>query len=152
MHWGQPRSPTHRALTPVGHVALDLRPKQNAELKLTDDGIVWVAGLYISTVLQASGLGRETMRNAEAIASRAPLQAKWIVLDTMPREQQMGPAVAQWLYVAQGKPPPTVATQDWYERQGYGVVARTPDAYKWVSPVTGHSEQIDYLFMRKQLQ
>lgn len=102
----QPRPPTRRAFAPVGHVALDLRPEQNAELGLlrpplssstTPDGgdgdgdgdrvndkerIVWVAGLYISHALQAGGIGGETMRLAEAIAAREPLWAGWIVLDT----------------------------------------------------------------------
>lgn len=96
----------------MGHVALDLRPEQNADLGLLplpplsssstttttttapdggdgdgdSDGdgerIVWVAGLYISHALQAGGLGGETMRIAEAIAAREPLRAGWIVLDT----------------------------------------------------------------------
>lgn len=151
-HWRQPRRATRRSLAPLGHIALDLRPEQNAELKLTDDGIVWVAGLYISAVLQAGGLGRETMSHAEDIASREPLKAKWIVLDTMPREQQVSPAVVEKFFSAQGKPRPLVTTQDWYERQGYGVLARGPVAYTWVSPATGKTEQLNYLFLRKQLR
>lgn len=113
---------------------------------------MWVAGLYISWVLQRYGLGREVMRLIEDIASLEPLNAKWIVLDTMPRDQQMKPEFIQKVYLAQGHKAPTIPTQDWYEGQGYESFARDVAAYKWVNPVTGDSEDFDYLFLRKSLK
>lgn len=45
-HWLQPRRPTGRPIHPIGHIALDLRPEQNASLKLADEDIV------VSEILQ----------------------------------------------------------------------------------------------------
>ncbi|KAK7704976.1 hypothetical protein SLS64_008324 [Diaporthe eres] len=141
----------NRAFVPIGHVALDLRPEENAHLNLTDDGIVWVAGLYVSWTLQRYGFGREAMRLAEHLASQEPLGAKWIVLDTMPRDQQMKPAFIKKVYFTQGKPAPKVPIQDWYEGQGYESFARDVAAYKWANPATGETEDFDYLFLRKRV-
>lgn len=91
------------------------------------------------------------MHHAERIAASPPLSAEWIVLDTMTREQQMSERFLQRLYIAQGKRVPRIATQDWYERQGYEVFAREDGGYKWASPVTGEREDIDYLFLKKRL-
>ncbi|KAI3402098.1 hypothetical protein diail_27 [Diaporthe ilicicola] len=151
-HWQQPRTPSSRAFVPIGHVALDLRAEENAHLNLTEDGIVWVAGLYVSWTLQRYGLGREVMRLAEDLASLEPLNAKWIVLDTMPRDQQMKSEFIEKVYLAQGKSAPAVPTQDWYERQGYEAFERHVAAYKWENPVTGETEDFDYLFLRKRLR
>lgn len=150
-HWQQPRTPTNRAFIPIGHVALDLRPEENAHLKLTDEGIVWVAGLYISWALQSHGFGREAMGVVERIASQEPLNAKWIVLDTMPKDQQMKSAFIEKVYTAQGKPNPAVPTQDWYEKQGYEAFARDVAMYKWENAITGETEDFDYLYLRKKL-
>lgn len=150
-HWQKPRTPSNRTFIPIGHIALDLRPEENAHLKLTDDGIVWVAGLYISWGLQSRGFGREAMRVVERIASAGPLSAKWIVLDTMPKDQQTKSAFIKKVYTAQGKPNPAVPTQDWYEKQGYEVFARDVAAYKWENAVTGETEDFDYLYLRKKL-
>lgn len=92
------------------------------------------------------------MQRAEAIATQPPLNSQWIVLDTMTREQQMSSTFVQRMYLAQGRAAPTVAIQDWYERQGYQVFAVEKGGYKWVNPTTGEREDIDYLFMKKPLQ
>lgn len=152
-HWSEPRTPRpSRAFTPIGHIALDLRPEQNARLGLADAGVVWVAGLYVSYALQAGGLGREVMDLAEGIAVRPPLGGRWVVLDTMTREQQLSSAFVERVYLAQGKPAPKVAIQDWYERQGYEIFDKWAAGYQWVNPETGEREDIDYLFLRKRLQ
>ncbi|KAG8166571.1 hypothetical protein KVR01_002260 [Diaporthe batatas] len=150
-HWQKPRTPSNRAFIPIGHVALDLRPEENAHLKLTDEGIVWVAGLYISWVLHSRGFGREAMGMVESIASLEPLSAKCIVLDTMPKDQQMKPAFIEKVYTKQGIPKPAVPVQDWYEKQGYEVFARDVAAYKWENATTGETEDFDYLYLRKKL-
>lgn len=170
-HWHLPRQLSGRPFTPIGHIALDLRPEQDATLlpalrrsavaaededgintTTNNDKIVWVAGLFISHALQAGGLGLEVMRAAETLAARADLLAgDWIVLDTMPREQQMNGDFVRLIYTAQGMPVPAVAIQDWYERQGYVVFAEEKGGYKWANPVTGDRQDIDYLFLRKRL-
>lgn len=97
-HWHQPREAAPgRVFTPIGHIALDLRPSQDRQLGLISDGededgsgIAWVANLYISWALQRHGLGREVMGLAEDFAANGPLRARWLVLDTSKyyREQQ----------------------------------------------------------------
>ncbi|KAK7748607.1 hypothetical protein SLS53_000627 [Cytospora paraplurivora] len=150
----QPRDAApSRAFIPIGHIALDLRPAANQRLGLADDGTVWVAGLYVSYALQRHGFGREVMGQAERLASRDPsLAARWIVLDTMPREQQLSSAFVEKVYLAQGKPAPALAIQDWYEGQGYEAFAKEVAGYKWTNPETGEREDIDYLFLRKRLR
>lgn len=91
------------------------------------------------------------MRLVEQVASQEPLSAKWIVLDTMPRDQQMLPAFIKKVYHGQGLPAPKVPIQDWYEKQGYVSFARDVAAYKWANAVTGDTEDFDYLFLRKRL-
>lgn len=92
------------------------------------------------------------MQRAELVATQPPLNGRWIVLDTMSREQQMSGAFIKKVYLAQGRAAPTVATQDWYERQGYRVFSVEKAGYKWVNPETGEREDIDYLFLKKRLQ
>lgn len=152
-HWQQPRDAARdRAFIPVGHVALDLRPAENRHLGLADgDGIVWVAGLYVSYALQGRGLGREAMGLAEHAAASPPLGARWAALDTMPRAQQLDPAFVEKVYLAQGRPAPARAVQDWYEGQGYEVFAGEKGGYRWANPETGEREDIDYVFLRKRL-
>lgn len=91
------------------------------------------------------------MHRVETIAAQPPLNGKWIVLDTMSREQQLSSAAAK-VHLAQGRPAPSVANQDWYERQGYRVFATEKGGYQWVNPTTGETEDIDYLFLKKKLQ
>lgn len=157
-HWQLPRQPSQRPMIPIGHIALDLRPEEDATLPAVpapdedeqggNKNIVWVAGLFISYALQASGIGREAMRAAESIAAQKDLlDGGWIVLDTMQQEKQLSGA----LYVAMGRPVPKVASQDWYERQGYVVLATEKVCYKWVSPVTGEELDIEQVFLRKKL-
>lgn len=86
-----------------------------------------------------------------AAAATTTPAAEWMVLDTMTREQQMSKRLQQRLYVDQGKPVPSVATQDWYERMGYEAFAREVGGYEWVDPVTGATEEIDYLFLKKRI-
>lgn len=88
---------------------------------------------------------------AERLASAPPLRARWVVLDTMPRAQQMDPAFVWTVYHAQGKPAPTVSSQDWYEGQGYEVFGKEAGGYKWANPETGERLDFDYLFLRKRL-
>lgn len=93
------------------------------------------------------------MRLAEAMAAQTPaLGAQWIVLDTMTREQQMDAAFIEQVYLAHGRPKPTVPIQVWYEHQGYQAFAKEAAGYKWLDPVTGTFKDIDCLFMRKSLQ
>lgn len=91
------------------------------------------------------------MRQVEALAAGPPWRAGWMVLDTVPRAQQMSPAfVAAWNL--QDRPPLTRSNQDWYERQGYDAFDKWPAAYQWLDPVSGETWDIDILFLKKRLQ
>jgi len=48
------------------------------------------------------------VRQAESLASSEPLNATQVVLDTVPAEEQLKPALTQKVYVAQGNPIPKV--------------------------------------------
>lgn len=150
-------------MIPIGHIALDLRPEEDARLPALVDNeggsssssknnIVWVAGLFVSQALQSRGFGREVMRAAETIAGQTePLNAGWIVLDTMPREQQLSGGFTKAMYAELGRPVPEIAAQDWYERQGFIVFAEEKNTYTWVSPVTGERQELNKVFLRKKV-
>lgn len=90
------------------------------------------------------------MRAAESIAVQE-LKADWITLDTIAREQQLSGQFVRAMYLAQGQPVPTRAAQDWYERQGYVAFAEEKGSYRWVSPITGETEDIHQIYLRKKL-
>lgn len=136
----------------MGHIALDLRAEENAHLGIGDvEGVVWVAGLYISWVLQGAGIGRAVMQAAEARAAGGVLGGRVMVLDTLTTEQQMRPAFVETAYLRRGIPAPAVSNQDWYERQGYVLFNRQEAGYMWANAVTGETEPIDLVFFRKNL-
>ncbi|KAI1325771.1 hypothetical protein F5Y16DRAFT_377144 [Xylariaceae sp. FL0255] len=59
---------------PVAHVALNKNPtpdlKGSFESLLPEEGVYWVANLWVSEVLQGSGIGRAVMSEVEAMSSR----------------------------------------------------------------------------------
>lgn len=91
------------------------------------------------------------MRAVEHISLEEPLKAEWMVLDTVSREQQLSGEFMQMMYETMGRPVPKVANQDWYERQGYALFAKEEKGYQWTSPVTGHTENLVPLYLRKRL-
>ena len=97
-------------MVPVGHIALDLRPEETAQVGLTDPAevVVWVASLYVSYALQGSGVGGQAMRAAEAMMTALPLAATLSVLNTIPEEEQLG-MLSQEFYVLNGNPVPVVS-------------------------------------------
>ncbi|MBE3043179.1 GNAT family N-acetyltransferase [Candidatus Bathyarchaeota archaeon] len=52
-------------------------------------GVIWIKSLYISSVLQSSGLGRAAMDALEAMAKDEPLCATTLMLDTVHKEHQL---------------------------------------------------------------
>lgn len=92
------------------------------------------------------------MLAAERIAAQPEvLNGGWIVLDTMLREQQMSGPFMYAVYTSQGRAAPKVATQDWYERQGYVVFAEKKGGYIWADPITGERTDVDCVILRKKL-
>lgn len=152
--WQHPRTPSSRPMNPIGHVALDLRPDTDQRLELLADGetIVWVAGLYVLHQLQGTGLGREVMQQVELLARQQPLNATWIVLETMPREQYLTSLLIKRAYGARGRSMPTISVQDWYERQEYVEFRREDTGYQFQDPVTGEKEVVQNLIMWKRLE
>ncbi|KAJ9136483.1 hypothetical protein NKR23_g9851 [Pleurostoma richardsiae] len=166
-HWLLPRPETARRapFVPIGHVALDFRSEENARLGVAEPGvrIVWIAGLYISWALQSGGVGRAVMAAAEALAPTLPAaspappaggeqqqqQRVAVVLDTMPRDQQMRADFIEKVYLAQGNPAPAVSSEDWYRRQGYVPFSLDRGAYLWRNPMTGDEEPFDILYFKK---
>lgn len=149
--WLQPREPSNREFIPVGHIAVDLREEENKNIAVTEDNVVWIAGLYISWALQRGGIGKEVMRQAEIIAAGPPLNGKVVVLDTMAKEQQMKPAFIRKVYVDQGNPAPAVSSQEWYERQGYVPFHLDEAGYMWLNP-EGEREPMHVVFLKKTVQ
>ncbi|EOO03140.1 hypothetical protein UCRPA7_1377 [Phaeoacremonium minimum UCRPA7] len=151
IEWLKPREPSNAEFIPVGHIALDIREEENAHLGITDEGVVWVAGLYISWVLQGAGIGRAVMQAAEDRAASDILKAKVMVLDTMTTDQQMRPVFIEKVYTQRGLPAPVVSNQSWYEKQGYVVFKHQEAGYMWPNPATGEKDPIDLMFLKKAL-
>lgn len=84
---GHPRTPPNPAVlfNPVGHVSLNAE-HEDASLVDPLNGLYCVTALYVSGALQGLGLGRAAMDAIETHATKEPLLAKALSLDTMARE------------------------------------------------------------------
>ncbi|OLN86182.1 hypothetical protein CCHL11_04153 [Colletotrichum chlorophyti] len=122
-----PRTPTGAFFDPVGHISLDGKNPQAAHLKLPipSEHVYWIKSLYVSTALQSSGIGRAAMDLVEDMATKPPLSAKTLMLDTISKEDQLDPVSSK---VANGKLPP-MPTHAWYERRGYKHIWTEPNMY-----------------------
>ena len=107
------REPTQESFQPIGHVALDMRPKENERLGLSPEteggNIYWIATLYISWALQKGGLGGAAMRELEWLAAREPLKGVTAILDVVPMAFQTRDDVVEKVYLSQGNPVPAVS-------------------------------------------
>lgn len=129
------RKPSLKEFVPVGHVALEIRPREDEHLGLTKggglregegeggdsggegSGIYWIATLYVSWAIQRGGLGRAAMEKAEWLATQEPLCGKTLVLDAVPSEFQRSPDVVKRVYTDRGNPVPAVSSQacaEWF--------------------------------------
>ncbi|KAF9878427.1 hypothetical protein CkaCkLH20_03919 [Colletotrichum karsti] len=143
-----PRTPTETAFIPVGHISLDVDNPAATRLALPipAENLYWIKSLYVSYALQSSGIGRAAMDEVEAMATREPLRARVLMLDTVCKEDQhREEMVAQ----VQGRPP-AMSTEEWYARRGYEVIWKElnfyPDFDKDGKPL-GRST----VFMRRDL-
>ncbi|KAJ5936194.1 hypothetical protein N7454_005492 [Penicillium verhagenii] len=86
-----PRKPSHKAFVPVGHISLD---PQNPEAKHVDlksalTGAFWIKSFYVSRAIQSQGVGRAAMDEVEKMATRQPLNARTLMLDTIQRDDAL---------------------------------------------------------------
>lgn len=93
------------------------------------------------------------MARLERVAAAPPFRSTSMALDTAPRAFQLREESLAAFYDARGAPrPPEIRTnEDWYRRQGYGVVARSEAMYDWVNPATGETVAVPCVFMVKAL-
>lgn len=84
----QPRNASGRTFNPVGHISLDEDDPAVAELglDLARDGAYWIKCLYVSTSIHGGGVGRQAMNKIEAEATEPPLNAQFLILDTLHKE------------------------------------------------------------------
>jgi hypothetical protein len=104
-----PRTPTNTEFIPVGHIALESKPEADQKLELPKSGVYWVVSVYVSWAIQSGGLGRSAMRQLESVATKEPLKAKLLVLDTAAAHFQFDPQVLKALYTDRGIPVPPVS-------------------------------------------
>lgn len=105
-----PRQPTMVEFIPIGHVALDVHePDEDIKLGLPATGTVWVHQLYISRALHGGGFGAGAMSKIETLATRSPMNAKIVALDTLSKEMQTEPEIRDLLYGEGRIPPPVVS-------------------------------------------
>ncbi|PTB70765.1 hypothetical protein BBK36DRAFT_1137420 [Trichoderma citrinoviride] len=155
-----PRTPSSVSFVPIGHVALDLYPDRNERFSLPAS-TVWIKSLYISWAIQAGGFGRSAMHQLEHLARLPPLRATTMALDTLTRDFQNTPeslAIYRRLRGGGGGEEEEVApeqqfrsNEDWYARQGYGVVGYVTGMYKWLDRETGREVDVPLVFMKKDL-
>jgi hypothetical protein len=110
-----PRRPTGESFIPIGHVAIEAhKPEDNARLGLSPTGVVWLHQLYISYALQKGGFGAAATSKIEDVASREPLRANLMVLDSISKETQFKPTVQKALYRDRDVPVPAVSLEAVY--------------------------------------
>lgn len=97
--------PVTRPFIPVGHISLDSSAADQPGVTYDEEDALRIANLYISRVLQGTGLGRLTMDALEQLASSEPLCARTLVLATNADEY---PGRVEKLK-AMGRDPPTVS-------------------------------------------
>jgi hypothetical protein len=82
---GKSRQPLSTSFIQVGHVSLNSQNEHEGQADPTQ-GIYCITALYISRAIQSSGLGSATMDELENVATREPLYAKTLSLDTVSEE------------------------------------------------------------------
>lgn len=84
------RDPTRKSFVPIGHISLDGKNPEAAhiELDLPPDGVLWIKTFYIDRTMQGRGFGRAAMDEVEDMATREPLNARILMLDTVQKDDQ----------------------------------------------------------------
>lgn len=154
-----PREPSGSDFTPIGHVALNKDPTPDLVGQIPDEGVYWIANLYISPCAQRRGLGRAVMSHLESLVSRsgddgdgdAALAGTTIALDTPPSAWHIGAWAKENFYDPLNLPMPKISTQEWYEQQGYSVFTELPDHRPTPLP-RGGSVKVPLVLLKKVLR
>lgn len=83
---------------------------EHLNLDVPDTGVIWIKTLYVSNVLQSSGVGRAAMDALEDMATAEPFCATTLMLDTISKEDQARVDFATAFYGHV----PKVSTSPWY--------------------------------------
>lgn len=106
---GRSRVASQVAFVPIGHISLDSKNKDadRVGLDIPSEGVFWIKSFFISQKIQGQGLGRAAMDAVEDMATREPLCAQTLMLDTVTSEHQQREDFAVSTYGAV----PKVSTQ-----------------------------------------
>ncbi|KAF4549850.1 Hypothetical protein D9617_19g101550 [Elsinoe fawcettii] len=137
------------AFTPIGHVLLDRVAPPDCEGVDFPVSTIWVKSLYVSWVLQGSGVGRQAVHAIERVAAESPLKATTTALDTITKEFQSEEWYLKEYYDDLGNERPRIVNEDWYQRLGYKIVGRRADEIP--DEKKGGIKVIPLLIMRKDL-
>ncbi|KAJ5128583.1 hypothetical protein N7448_002300 [Penicillium atrosanguineum] len=145
---GVPRKPSQEIFVPIGHISLDSKNKdaEMVGLEIPSEGVFWIKSFFILQSMQGQGTGRAAMDAVEDMASREPLCAQSLMLDTVTSKHQMREDFAMSTYGAV----PKIANQDWYGRRGYIPIKTVPNYYD-VWDANGDRWDIEIVFMRKKV-
>ncbi|ORY62967.1 uncharacterized protein BCR38DRAFT_345318 [Pseudomassariella vexata] len=145
------RKPSNKRFIPIGHVALDVHsPEEDAKFGLPPREVVWVHSLYISYQLHNGGFGAATMDSLEALAAKEPINAKYIVLDTLSKDAKIPDDVLKALYADRGLPERKVSNEDWYTRRGYKRFHVEEKAAVHIHE-DGHTTNLDLAYLSKRI-
>jgi hypothetical protein len=94
------------------------------------------------------------MYQIEHLATRPPLNATTMALDTSTKEYQTSPEYLAFVSEVRGykvEAKDFRSNEEWYERQGYQVISRSEPGYAWVNPDTGLEEVIPCVYLKKDI-
>ncbi|KAJ5392308.1 hypothetical protein N7509_007798 [Penicillium cosmopolitanum] len=146
---GKTRRALRVAFVPIGHISLDPKNKDAERLgiDMPSDGVYWIKSFFILQSLQGGGIGRAAMDAVEDMATREPLWAQTLMLDTVTKEHQIREDFALSTYGSI----PKITNESWYARRGYTPIKTVPNYYD-VWDGNGNRWDIEIVFMRKNIQ
>lgn len=88
---GAGREASRMAFTPIGHISLDSKNKdaESLGIDIPSERVFWIKSFFILQSFQGEGIGRAAMDEAEGIATREPLWARTLMLDTVTTKHQL---------------------------------------------------------------
>ncbi|KAJ5637027.1 hypothetical protein N7490_006906 [Penicillium lividum] len=146
---GSTRVASQKAFVPIGHISLDSKNKDadRIGLDIPSEGVFWIKSFFILQTIQGQGIGRAAMDAVEDMATREPLRAQTLMLDTVTSQHQRREDFAVSTYGAV----PKITNQEWYSRRGYMPIKIVPNYYD-VWDANGDRWDIEIVFMRKDIQ
>ncbi|KAJ5681661.1 uncharacterized protein N7477_001601 [Penicillium maclennaniae] len=99
---GVTREPSQEVFVPIGHISLDSKNKdaEMVGLDIPSENVFWIKSFFILQSMQGQGTGRAAMDAVEKMASREPLCAQSLMLDTVTSKDQMREDFAMSTYGA----------------------------------------------------